>query len=382
MARTPGSFDRLRILHVAHKFPPFIGGIEMHTFEVGRRMAQLGHEVTILTADATGRLPQQAEMDGMRIVRVQAYPRSSDIYFAPGIRAAMRRGSWDIAHVQGFHTLVPPIAMATALEIGLPFVFTFHSGGHSDSWRNAIRGVQREVLRPLLVRADQLIGVSEFEADHFAAGLRIPRDRIEVVPNGSQIELPARPVTPDPERPLLLSIGRLERYKGHHRAIKSFKYVLREYPQAQLRILGEGPYKATLQALVDELGLGASVTIGGIPPAERWRMAEVMCEAALIVLLSEYEAHPVTALEALSLNRPVLATDATGFHEMVVKGQVRGIAPQADDRQVAAAILDEIAGPQRSPSRDTVPDWEQCAEHLVDIYRQVLARRRLPQAAE
>ena len=42
---------RLNILLVSHKFPPFMGGIETHTFEVGKRMAAGGHAVTVLTAD-------------------------------------------------------------------------------------------------------------------------------------------------------------------------------------------------------------------------------------------------------------------------------------------------------------------------------------------
>ena len=60
---------QLNILLVANRFPPFIGGVEMHTFEVGRRMAAKGHNVTVLTGDPASTLPSEQTMSGMRVRR-------------------------------------------------------------------------------------------------------------------------------------------------------------------------------------------------------------------------------------------------------------------------------------------------------------------------
>jgi glycosyltransferase involved in cell wall biosynthesis len=366
---------RLRILLVAHKFPPFMGGIEMHTFEVGRRMALAGHAVTVLTGDPTGKLAKEEPVAGMQVRRIPAYPKSSDIFWAPGFYREMHNADADIAHVQGFHTFVPPIAMFGAIRSSSAFVVTFHSGGHSSPMRNLVRGAQQAVLRPLLLRADQLIAVSKFEAEHFAKGLRVPFEKITVVPNGAEIETPPAVLPASNDRPLIVSVGRLERYKGHHRVIEAFAELVRQRPNAQLRILGEGPYKPQLLALVVKLRLTDRVVIGGIPPEHRKQMGGVLASASAIVLLSEYEAHPVAALEAISLGRPLLASNSTGFREMAEAGMLRGVDPSASPKMVANAILEEIDNPSPRRVGTKIHNWDDCARNLLDVYRAVLTRR-------
>ena len=57
----------------------------------------------------------------------------------------------------------------------MPYVVTFHGGGHSSRLRNLLRVRQRAVLRPLLARAAALVAVASFEVDGYAAELRVPR---------------------------------------------------------------------------------------------------------------------------------------------------------------------------------------------------------------
>jgi glycosyltransferase involved in cell wall biosynthesis len=367
---------RLKILLVAHKFPPFIGGIEMHTFEVGRRMAVKGHSVTVLTGDPSGKLPRDEIVAGMRVVRVRVYPKSSDIFFSPGVYREVTKSAWDVIHVQGFHTFVPPIAMMGAIRKGAAFVLTFHSGGHSSPLRNIIRGIQRAVLKPLIVRADKLIGVSEFEAAHFARGLGVPSEKIIVVPNGAEIDVASDAAPIDQTNPLILTIGRLERYKGHQRVIAAFEELLKKRPGAELRVLGEGPYKSELVDLVRQKGLQSKVTVGGIPPAERKRMGAMLSKAAVVVLLSDYEAHPVAALEAIAAGRPVIASNTTGFAEMAAKGLLRGIDPNSAPSLVADAIIEEIDRPASSKARIAINNWDDCTSDLIQVYRDVLLQRQ------
>ena len=374
--RTPNDGARPKILLVSHKFPPFIGGIEMHSFEVGRRMAAMGHSVTVLTGDPSDRLAKEEMVSGMRVLRVPAYPRSSDVFFAPGVYREVVRGTWDIIHVQGFHTFVPPIAMLAAIRKSAAFAITFHSGGHSSRLRNVIRGAQRAILRPLIVRADKLIAVSEFEADHFARGLRVARDRIVVVPNGAEIDTPLDVEPTGQSSPLILTVGRLERYKGHQRVIAAFSELLKKRPGANLLVLGEGPYKAQLSALVLQLGLEGHVVIGGIPPEHRRQMGQVLSSASVVVLLSDYEAHPVAALEAIALGRPVLASNSTGFAEMAAKGLLRGIDPTSSPQAVAQAIIEEIDRPPTGRPRVAIANWNDCAGALLAVYREALVRRQ------
>lgn len=221
--------------------------------------------MTVLTADPTGRNPAEEDVGDMHVSRVRAWPKRRDWYFAPAIYSRVVQDDWDVIHVQGYHTLVTPLAMMAAIRRRCPFVVTFHSGGHSSRLRQAMRRFQHSLLAPLMSRADQLIAVSQFEADFFSDRMRLPRKRFSVIPNGAHAALTSRRVPREKSR-LVISIGRLERYKGHHRVIAAFPDLLRQVPDARLLVLGEGPYEPQLRSLVQKIALDDHVTIGSIPP--------------------------------------------------------------------------------------------------------------------
>jgi glycosyltransferase involved in cell wall biosynthesis len=359
------------ILMVTPRFFPDMGGIETHVYEVSRRLVDRGHRVTILTTDRSGQHPSQEVVKGAQIIRVPAWPKERDYYMAPDIYQRILNSKTDLLHVQGYHTFVPPIAMAAALRRRLPFVLTFHSGGHSSPLRKALRWPQHRTLAPFVRRAAHLIGVSQFEADFFSHRMGVSRQRISVIRNGGQmpeiVAAPAEMAT----APLIMSVGRLERYKGHHRLISALPHLIAQKPDVQVRILGEGPYKPELIALAARLGVTDHVTIAGIPPADRAGMANLLVSANLVVLLSDYEAHPVMVMEALALGRRVLVADGSGLREMVDHDSVESVAMQATPQQIASAILAHMAkGPMQRPP--ALPTWDDCAERLAAVYHRVL----------
>src|SRR5947209_376478 len=79
--------------------------------------------------------------------------------------------------------------------------------------------------RPQLARPERLVAVSGFDAEFFAERLRLPRDRFAVIPNGSNLPEVSQ-ARPSEAGPLIVSVGRLERYKGHHRVLAAFPRVL------------------------------------------------------------------------------------------------------------------------------------------------------------
>ncbi|MGB8277884.1 MAG: glycosyltransferase family 4 protein [Methylovirgula sp.] len=361
----------MRILMVSARCFPFVGGIETHLSEIGPRMAALGHDVSVLTTDPTGTLPLEENASGVRIKRVKALPKNSDYYFAPGIYSEISRGCWDIVHFQGYNTFVAPIGLLATIQRNIPFVLTFHSGGHSSRLRNAVRGIQHALLSPLIARASRLIGVSEYEAAFFSKRMRLNRERFAVVPNGASLPPPSRSARSENDGHLVISIGRLERYKGHHKVIAAFPELIRRVPDARLRILGSGPYEQELRGLVRTFGLEERVVIESIGSAERQRLSDLLSCARLVVLLSEYEAHPVAIMEALFLRRPALVSDTSGLRELAQKGFCRSIPLNAGPSAVAQAMAEELESEREVPEL-SLPDWDACAQELIDIYGSVL----------
>lgn len=361
------------MLMVTPRYFPAIGGVETHVDQVARRMVRSGAEVTVLTTDRSGALPQREQREGVTIERVRAWPAERDYYFAPGIARVIERGAWDIVHCQSYHTLVAPLAMLAALRARLPYVVTFHGGGHSSRLRNAMRKPQWALLRPLLARAARLVAIARFEIALYGQQLRLPAERFAFIPNGA--DLPR--VAPQPGAatagPLIASVGRLERYKGHHRAIAALPEVLRHYPAARLRIVGTGPYEEPLRRMAARLGVAGRVEIGGIPPTERHAMAALLASSALVTLLSDYETHPIAALEALALGRPVLVADTSGLGELASRGLARAVPLASTSAQVAAAIVEQLRAPLVPPPIE-LPTWDDCAADLLKLYHSIAGR--------
>jgi glycosyltransferase involved in cell wall biosynthesis len=179
---------------------------------------------------------------------------------------------------------------------------------------------------------------------------------------------------------LIVSGGRLERYKGHHRVIGALPELIRRVPDARLHVVGAGPYEGELRRLVATLGLEKRVTIAAIPGSERQKMADLLASAALFVLFSDYEAHPVAVMEALSLRRPVLVSDTSGLRELATKGLCRAIPSNAGPQELATAMAEELQDHREIPDL-ALPDWDACAQALSDVYYDVLGSRstvRLP----
>lgn len=363
-----------RILFVTPRYLPSVGGVQNHVYQVSHRLARMGIEVTVLTTNPGNRLPAEEMVDGVRIRRVPAWPENGDYYFAPQIYPIIRNGSWDLIHVQSYHTFVAPLAMWAAWRSGMPFVTTFHGGGHSSQLRNAIRGVQQMLLRPFLARAERLIAISDFEIPLFSQRLRLPEKQFTLIPNGGDLPNLSDGESIPVEKGLIVSIGRLEQYKGHHRVIAALPKILEQRPDAHLWIAGAGPYESKLRELAQQLGVADRVDIHAVPPSDRQQMARELSKAELVVLLSAFETHPIAVLEAVSLGRPVLVADTSGLSELAQKGFARAIPLKSTPPQVAQAIVDQLQHPQK-PMKVNLPTWDDCAAELVSLYNSIVAGR-------
>jgi glycosyltransferase involved in cell wall biosynthesis len=364
MSATP----RPHVLMVTPRFFPEAGGVETHVFEAGRRLAGAGARVTVLTTDRGRTLAPRETVEGVEVVRVPAYPRSQDWYVAPALARAIAGAAANVIHLQSYHSMVAPLAMLAARRAGTPYVVTFHSGGHSSGARLRARSLQMRMLGPLLRGASRRIAVSVYEAHRFGAVLG-PRGVIDVVPNGAELTLPSR--LPEPVDGLIVSPGRLERYKGHHRLIEALPHLLERIPEARLRIVGNGPYEPDLRRRAEEVGVADRVEIAGVPPADRAGMATVLASAGVVAILSDYESQGISALEAAVLRRPILVTDATALHELVERGVAAGLPTGSPPAEVAAALEQQLRHPM-TPTVQPLPTWDECADRLLQIYREVL----------
>lgn len=365
----------LRLLIVTARYFPYRGGIETHVFEVARRLTGKSVDVTVLTTNPGGRLQACEVVDGVRVLRARAWPDVEDYYFAPGVYRTLQHGRprWDVVHVQGSHTFVPPLAMLGARHAHIPYVVTFHTGTHSSKVRNIGRPLQWMLLRGLFRNASRLIAVSRFEQTYFSQRMGVPAGHFEYIPNGSDLPKVAATST-QTDKTLILSVGRLERFKGHHRVIAAMPRLIDLEPSARLQILGSGPYEQPLQELARQLGVAERVEIRTIPAEDRAGMASALAAAGLVVLMSDGESHPVAVMEALAMGRPVLGAHTPGLIELAERGLLRSVPLEASPDVLARAMQEQLRNPPIS-ANVRLPTWDDCADALLRVYAGVSGRQ-------
>jgi glycosyltransferase involved in cell wall biosynthesis len=104
-------------------------------------------------------------------------------------------------------------------------------------------------------------------------------------------------------------------------------------------------------------------------------MARTLAGAALVALLSEYEAHPIAVLEALSIQRPVLVANTSGLRELGQQGLVRTVELNSTPQEIARAALHQI-DESLVPAITALPTWDECASQLIQLYEEAVAVRR------
>ncbi|HEX3643472.1 MAG TPA: glycosyltransferase family 4 protein, partial [Ktedonobacteraceae bacterium] len=221
---------------------------------------------------------------------------------------------------------------------------------------------------------------SHFEGDYFRTLLHIPTRNLVVIPNGAglpnvpnQMDIPPKTST----QSLIVSVGRLERYKGHQHLITALPKIHERFADAHLLIVGTGPYELPLRVLAQRVGVAEYVEFRAVPASDRQQMAEILSQAMLVALLSEYEAHPIAVMEALALRRPVLVADTSGMRELAEQGLVRAIPLQSTSEEIAQIALQQIMDPLIPPASFALPTWDECAEQLQTIYNTCVQERKL-----
>jgi glycosyltransferase involved in cell wall biosynthesis len=359
----------LRVAMVSALALPEMGGIETHVHEVSTRLAGSGVDVTVLTTDRSGELPREEDFPGYRVRRWLSYPRSRDYCLAPGLAKHLMSERYDVVHVQGIRTLLAPTALAAARRAGVPSVLTLHTGGNRSAVRHSLRPLQFQFSSPLLRRAAALVAVCEYERQRFAALLGVSDRSIRLIRNGCD----PLPIDPSAEKhdgsPLIVSVGRLERFKGHHRILGAMPTILAQAPDARLVIVGDGPYEMSLRTMAHQLGVADQVAIRCYGPEQRGSLGRLVADADVFCLLSESEAHPIAVMEAVGAGTKALVADTTGLSELGRAGLATTIALKASAQQIAATVLDLAAAPDAAPARSM--SWDECAAQLHQLYCEV-----------
>jgi glycosyltransferase involved in cell wall biosynthesis len=240
-------------------------------------------------------------------------------------------------------------------------------------------GRDRRRLLPFLVRrfypwADGVVAVSSGVARDLEASSGIAAGSMYILPNPVVTpDLASKAVEPldhpwfrPGEPPVVLGVGRLSKQKDFATLIRAFDRV-RRARGARLMILGEGPERAGLQALADELALSQDVALPGFAS----NPFAYMARAGVFVLSSAWEGMPGALIQAAACGAPVVATDCeSGPREVLQDGRYGRLVPVGDPAALAEAILSTLDQPRTAVPAEAIERFTRNA--AVSGYLEVL----------
>ena len=242
--------------------------------------------------------------------------------YLPRLCRLLQTGKFDLihCHLAASSLIAPPLAAL----LGVPFIFNYD---HNDMYR------AQQKLRLLLDRlanglTDHIVAVSASTRDFLIRQEGVPAEKITLIYNGVDLERfqPAPDAAPRaawrrawglPEyAPVVAGVGRLRPQKNFPLFLRAAREVLREIPQANFVIAGEGPDRGDLENLARDLGIAPQVHFLGYVS----EMAALYAAVDVLLMTSLAEGTPLTVLEAMAMGVPVVATRVDGMAEVLEDG--------------------------------------------------------------
>jgi len=366
----------VRIAHVGVEIVPsegraFVGGLVKNVATIAAHQATHGHDVDIVTTDLHGR----AREDGAygRLRKIATRGRYGSLLFAGsflrGAARELRRSdngeAIDVVHLHSAYAALGVLA-GRLRTVRAPKVFSLYSPnfravpGHDCSGRNAARRVARRALAgfdAVVVPSDSL------RSRAIAVGVE-PDALVQVPPalDPSMLgELPSKAAARTSlglpsDSPVVAFLGNYSPWKGIEDLLHAMGLLHRRIPDAILLTAWGEPYawtgnrRESVMALVRELGLGTSIRQVGIVDDVRTVLR------AADVLVSPFHCtckvldYPLSILEAMACERPVIGTRVGGVPELLADGPRGSLVDPRDPEGLADALEATLADPEAAES--------------------------------
>lgn len=309
--------------------PSGMGGAEAQLITISRGLLDAGDQVTVFCPSSRPIVPYLRDQ-GIQPITWRTFGKA-DLHTALRLAVIARRQGVDVIHT---HLSTASLLGGIAARLsGKPCVATVH--GLTDvRWYKL---------------AHVVVAVSHAVRRHLLAGGLAP-ERVVVVHNGIRLDrfvpVPAenarRASGRDPATPIVGLFGRLAPEKGQEVALQAWPMVAEQVPAAKLLMVGQGRSMDRIRALVARLNVQDSVELLGYTP----RPWELMCACDVVVQPSLREGLSLSAIEAMALERPVVASDVDGLSEVVEHGQTGVLVPSGDAHRLAEAIVTLLRDPE------------------------------------
>lgn len=261
-----------------------------------------------------------------------------------------------------------------------PVVLTVHNVVLDES-AGRTAALRRSLERGVLRSADRVIAPTTAIAEGLRGVVDPGRVRVVVpaspppVPDRLSADIRARLGAGD-DTPVVVCVARLHPQKDLPTLLRAWGIVAASLPRARLAIVGEGPDRVEIEALVADAGCETSVHLVGFDPhAVDWIAA-----ADVVAITSVWEAIPLVLAESMQLGVPVVSTAVGLAPELLGDGSAGAVVPVGDAESLARALIRYLSDPElrsaagREAARSSATRFEPstlCAE-VAAVYDELL----------
>lgn len=347
-----------------------IGGLEKVVYDLVRCTDRDRFRVRVLCLGEIGGLGPAFEEVGIPVESLDVHHRGP-FRSVLAVARRLRELRPDVLHT---HNAAPHLVGGIAARIGGTAVVV-----HTRHGQHRVTGWSSKFINKVASRlTHQVVAVSADAAEVARSSDGIPETKLCVIPNGIDLERFTRRDAPSRNgRFRLIHVARLnDPVKDQSMLLRAARLVADVSPGFELDIVGDGPSRAHLEALCDELNLRPHVKFLGF----RHDIDALLQQADLFVLSSVTEGLSISLLEAMAAGLPIVATDVGGNSELVTRGVTGVLVPPRDPRLFADAILEMLNDPTRAAQMGTAGrrrvedhfDLRQVAAKYAQIYEDLL----------
>jgi N-acetyl-alpha-D-glucosaminyl L-malate synthase BshA len=362
---------------------PTFGGSGVLATELGKALAQKGHQVHFITYQQPVRLNGFIPNIFYHEVQVPTYPLFDYPPYETALASTMvdviRNNNLDLLHV---HYAIPHASAAyMAKKIlekegkKIPVITTLHGTDITLVGRDK---TYAPVVTFSINESDAVTAVSQNLRDETFKHFEITKE-IEVIVNfvdvsrfqRKPIDAFKKVIAPNGER-VLLHASNFRKIKRVQDVVKIFAEVNKQIP-SKLLFVGDGPERSTAEDLGRDLGISEEIRFVG----KQEQMEDILAIADLFLLTSEYESFGLAALEAMAAGVPVISTNAGGLAEINIDG-VTGFMSNVGDIPAmslqALHILKDDATLKKFKEKAADHARQFDINHIIPVYERLYER--------
>ncbi|HEX6790635.1 MAG TPA: glycosyltransferase family 4 protein [Candidatus Krumholzibacteria bacterium] len=370
---TPASARRLHLVAVNWRDirNPEAGGAEIHLHEILKRMVARGHRATLFATAYPGGAREE-EVEGVLVIRRGSW-WNANFVLPRAMRDFLRADPADLV-VEDINKIpfFTPLYTRTPVLAVVPHLFGA-TVFHETNPLFALYVMAWEGFIPAVYRRSRFCVISKSTRDDLVKR-GIDAATIDIVLCGLDHALFRRlPGVEGHAHPTLVHFGRMRRYKAIDVVIRALAIVRRTVPAARLVIIGDGPDRARLEALVHTLSLDGAVEFAGRMSGEAMVAALNRCHVFLNA--SPKEGWGLTVVEANACGVPVVGSDRPGLRDSIQDGVTGFLVPYGDAgafaRRTVELLTDRALFERMSAAGEAwarTLTWERTADEMEQVF--------------